>query len=115
MNALANSQMKEIDKFIGQSGLPDALKPVVKRYTGQESQEERQRSAANPLDILLTNYMMAELLLTRQDDLDFRVVKSVTGLEFIILDELHTYRGRHGADVAVLVLAAMPGVSSAGG
>lgn len=40
MNALANSQMKEIDKFIGQSGLPDSLKPVVKRYTGQESQEE---------------------------------------------------------------------------
>ena len=103
MNALANSQMKEIDKFIGQSGLPDALKPVVKRYTGQESQEERQRIAANPPDILLTNYMMAELLLTRQDDLDSQVVKNATGLEFIILDELHTYRGRQGADVAVLV------------
>lgn len=103
MNALANSQMKEIEKFIGQSGLPDALKPVVKRYTGQESQEERQRIAANPPDILLTNYMMAELLLTRQDDLDAEVVKNATGLEFIILDELHTYRGRQGADVAVLV------------
>lgn len=103
MNALANSQMKEIDKFIGQSGLPDALKPVVKRYTGQESQEERQRIAANPPDILLTNYMMAELLLTRQDALDAQVVKNATGLEFIILDELHTYRGRQGADVAVLV------------
>lgn len=103
MNALANSQMKEIEKFIGQSGLPDALKPVVKRYTGQESQEERQRIAANPPDILLTNYMMAELLLTRQDDLDAQVVKNATGLEFIILDELHTYRGRQGADVAVLV------------
>lgn len=103
MNALANSQMKEIEKFIGQSGLPDALKPVVKRYTGQESQEERQRIAANAPDILLTNYMMAELLLTRQDDLDAQVVKNATGLEFIILDELHTYRGRQGADVAVLV------------
>ena len=103
MNALANSQMKEIEKFIGQSGLPDALKPVVKRYTGQESQEERQRIATNPPDILLTNYMMAELLLTRQDDLDAQVVKNATGLEFIILDELHTYRGRQGADVAVLV------------
>lgn len=103
MNALANSQMKEIDKFIGQSGLPDALRPVVKRYTGQESQEERQRIAANPPDILLTNYMMAELLLTRQDDLDAQVVKNATGLKFIILDELHTYRGRQGADVAVLV------------
>ncbi|MCT2538751.1 DEAD/DEAH box helicase [Sedimentimonas flavescens] len=103
MNALANSQMKEIDKFISQSGLPDRLKPVVKRYTGQESQEERQRIAANPPDILLTNYMMAELLLTRQDALDTQVINNAAGLEFIILDELHTYRGRQGADVAVLV------------
>jgi Lhr-like helicase len=103
MNALANSQLKEIDKFIGQSGLPDNLKPVVKRYTGQESREERLKIAANPPDILLTNYMMAELLLTRQDELDSQVISNATGLEFIILDELHTYRGRQGADVAILV------------
>lgn len=103
MNALANSQMKEIDKFVSQSGLPNDLKPVVRRYTGQESQEERKQIAANPPDILLTNYMMAELLLTRQDDLDTKVIENASGLEFIILDELHTYRGRQGADVAVLV------------
>ena len=30
-------------KFIGQSDLPDNLKPIVRRYTGQESQEERQK------------------------------------------------------------------------
>ncbi|WP_319412681.1 DEAD/DEAH box helicase [uncultured Cohaesibacter sp.] len=103
MNALANSQLKEIDKFIATSGLPDNLKPIVKRYTGQESREERERIAAMPPDILLTNYMMAELLLTRQDDLDSQVVANASGLKFIILDELHTYRGRQGADVAVLV------------
>ncbi len=103
MNALANSQMKEIEKFISQSGLPDSLKPIVKRYTGQESQEDRQKIANNPPDILLTNYMMAELLLTRQDELDTRVIDNANGLEFIVLDELHTYRGRQGADVAVLV------------
>ncbi|WP_316201277.1 MULTISPECIES: DEAD/DEAH box helicase [unclassified Bradyrhizobium] len=103
MNALANSQIKEIDKFISQSGLPDDLRPVVRRYTGQESQEERQRIADNPPDILLTNFMMAELLLTRQDDLDTRVIENARGLNFIVLDELHTYRGRQGADVAILV------------
>lgn len=37
MNALANSQIKEIDKFIAQSGLPTELRPIVRRYTGQES------------------------------------------------------------------------------
>lgn len=102
MNALANSQIKEIEKFISQSGLPDELKPVVRRYTGQESQEERQRIADNPPDILLTNFMMAELL-TRQDKLDTQVIDNTSGLEFIVLDELHTYRGRQGADVAILV------------
>jgi len=103
MNALANSQIKEIDRFISQSGLPDDLKPVVKRYTGQESHEKRVQIAANPPDILLTNFMMAELLLTRQDDVDVKVIENASGLEFIVLDELHTYRGRQGADVAVLV------------
>lgn len=103
MNALANSQIKEIEKFISQSGLPEELKPVVRRYTGQENQEERQKIADNPPDILLTNFMMAELLLTRQDALDVRVVNNAAGLEFIVLDELHTYRGRQGADVAILV------------
>lgn len=51
MNALANSQIKEIEKFIAQSGLPDAMKPVVRRYTGQESDAERQEVAANPPDM----------------------------------------------------------------
>ena len=103
MNALANSQIKEIDKFTGQSGLPERLKPVVRRYTGQEDQETRQRIADNPPDILLTNFMMAELLLTRQDTVDRQVIANASGLEFIVLDELHTYRGRQGADVAILV------------
>src|SRR5205823_961060 len=29
--------------------------------------------------------------------------KACEGLEFLVLDELHTYRGRQGADVAMLV------------
>ena len=104
MNALANSQVKEIAKFIDQAvGLPDGFKPVVSRYTGQESHAEREAIAENPPDILLTNYMMAELLLTRQDEVDAKVIENASGLEFIVLDELHTYRGRQGADVAVLV------------
>ncbi|WP_342739906.1 DEAD/DEAH box helicase [Bradyrhizobium sp. B117] len=103
MNALANSQINEIEKFISQSGLANELKPIVRRYTGQESQEERQRIADDPPDILLTNFMMAELLLTRQDSLDTKVVENANGLDFIVLDELHTYRGRQGADVAILV------------
>lgn len=103
MNALANSQLKELEKFIDQSGLPEALRPTFARYTGQESQDERERIREAKPDILLTNFMMLELLMTRQNPLDRAVIANAHGLDFIVLDELHTYRGRQGADVAMLV------------
>ena len=101
MNALVNSQLEELDKFLGHYGED---KPVTYgRYTGQESQDERHTMASMPPDIILTNFMMLELLMTRQDDLDRTVMKAAKGLDFLVLDELHTYRGRQGADVAMLV------------
>jgi ATP-dependent helicase YprA (DUF1998 family) len=60
MNALADSQMKELEKFLEQSELPAKLRPTFARYTGQESQEERQRIREAKPDILLTNFMMLE-------------------------------------------------------
>ena len=52
---------------------------------------------------LLTNYVMLELIMTRFLETDKAVREHATGLRFLILDELHTYRGRQGADVALLV------------
>lgn len=101
MNALANSQFGELAKFLN-AGYPDNIGPVrFARFTGQESEEERQAIKANPPDILLTNYVMLDLLLTRQ--WDKQIVRAAEGLKFLVLDELHTYRGRQGADVALLV------------
>jgi very-short-patch-repair endonuclease len=71
------------------------------RYTGQESAEERDKLVDNPPDILLTNYVMLELILTRWKDR--RLIENSKALSFLVLDELHTYRGRQGADVAMLV------------
>ena len=102
MNALANSQLGELRKFLGH-GYPDGRGPVTfERYTGQEKDEEKQRIMANPPDILLTNYVMLELILTRPDERR-TLVQAAQGLHFLVLDELHTYRGRQGADVAMLV------------
>lgn len=44
MNALANSQLGELEKFLG------AKNPSVtfQRYTGQESEEQRQAILSNP-------------------------------------------------------------------
>ena len=65
MNALANSQKGELQKFL-ESGFPKGHPPVTfERYTGQEDEEERARIIANPPDILLTNFVMLELILTR--------------------------------------------------
>ena len=102
MNALANSQRQELRKFLT-FGYGDGREPVTyARYTGQEDDAERERILAEPPDILLTNYVMLELLLTRPRERE-KLVRAARGLRFLVLDELHTYRGRQGADVALLV------------
>jgi ATP-dependent helicase YprA (DUF1998 family)/very-short-patch-repair endonuclease len=96
MNALANSQLKELEKFLGTNP-----KVTYARYTGQENRDDREKTLASPPDILLTNYVMLELMLTRPKERQ-SLISSAENLSFLVLDELHTYRGRQGADVAML-------------
>jgi len=100
MNALANSQKNELEKYLGITTPGGQSSVTFARYTGQELEPEREIIIANPPDILLTNYVMLELILTRQRERGLLASKS---LRFLVLDELHTYRGRQGADVALLV------------
>jgi hypothetical protein len=106
MNALANSQLGELEKFLGTANQPVSFE----RYTGQESSEKRASIIANPPDILLTNYVMLELVLTRPRERG--LVKAAKSLQFLVLDELHTYRGRQGADVALLTCLIRKGCST---
>ncbi|MEV0093685.1 protein kinase [Streptomyces sp. NPDC050738] len=102
MNALANSQLGELEKYLSH-GFGTGREPVTfARYTGQESDERRRELRKNPPDILLTNYVMLELMLTRPDDRS-SLIRMAEGLQFLVFDELHTYRGRQGADVAFLI------------
>ncbi|SOE56773.1 protein of unknown function [Streptomyces sp. OV198] len=102
MNALANSQLKELEKYL-RDGYGAGREPVTfARYTGQEDDEKRKEIRDNPPDILLTNYVMLELMLTRPAD-RASLIQMARGLEFLVFDELHTYRGRQGADVALLI------------
>jgi ATP-dependent helicase YprA (DUF1998 family) len=101
MNALANSQHEELCKFL-EKGYAKGSSPVrFARYTGQEKGEAREALRREPPDILLTNYMMLELLLTRAEDR--ALVRAAQGVRYLVFDELHTYRGRQGADVALLI------------
>ncbi|MCL4543760.1 MAG: DEAD/DEAH box helicase [Chloroflexi bacterium] len=101
MNALCNSQAGALERFLTWA-YPGGRPPVrFARYTGQEKDAEREQIRKDPPDILLTNFMMLELILTRNEDR--AIVEAARGLRFLVLDELHTYRGRQGADVAMLV------------
>lgn len=104
MNALINSQHNAL------LDISNSFKENTKRdfpitfgkFSGQESETERQILRDTPPHILLTNYMMLELILTRAKE--ERLISALyNNLQFLVFDELHTYRGRQGADVALLI------------
>ncbi len=118
MNALANNQYDDFSARLDGSGL------TIARYTGDTksspedalndyrflTQREKPYSCEllsrkeiqdNPPDILMTNYVMLELLLTRFEDRTLFRHQGV--LQFLVLDEIHTYKGKQGADVAALI------------
>jgi len=120
MNALANSQYEDFSERLNKSGLTVAL------YTGdttagrEEALENLKASTSrilpydsevlsrediqnNPPDILMTNYVMLDLLLTRFGDRNLFPEEGVSPLKFLVLDEVHTYNGKKGADVAALI------------
>lgn len=104
MNALINSQTNEFKTY--QQNYEQASGrdfPITfGQYTGQERDDARQKMQEHPPQILLTNYMMLELLLTRVQERKIRDA-IYDNLHFLVFDELHTYRGRQGADVAMLI------------
>ncbi|MGC9522979.1 MAG: DEAD/DEAH box helicase [Anaerolineae bacterium] len=118
MNALANSQYDDFAARLHTSGLTiarytgdtpfsesEALEQH-KRTTGRETPYDseilsRERIQTEPPDILMTNYVMLELLLTRFEDRKLFATPGV--LSFLVLDEVHTYTGKRGADVAALI------------
>ena len=120
MNALANSQYEDFSKRLDGSGLRIALytgdtlnnpeealtnlRATTGRNTPYDSEAlSREEIQQNPPDILLTNYVMLELLLTRFDDRKLFPDEHQGRLKFLVLDEVHTYSGKRGADVACLV------------
>lgn len=104
MNALVNSQFNALEEISQsfQKRTGNSLPVKFAKYTGQEGEEQRRIIQKDPPHILLTNYVMLELMLLRPEERLF-VDRTTAGLEFLVFDELHTYRGRQGADVAMLI------------
>lgn len=101
LNALINSQDSAIRSFESnyRKRTGNDLPFTIKKYTGQTV--DRDSIINNPPDILLTNYMMLELLMVRQGDEPLRKA-FLNNLKFLVYDELHVYKGRQGADVSLL-------------
>src|SRR5258707_1284149 len=108
MNALANDQLTRLRDLLGGTGV------TFGRYTGDTESEQRagnenipdeervtrQQIRHNPPQILLTNYSMLEYLLVRKQD---RQIFERPPLRYLVLDEIHTYVGVLGAEVACLI------------
>ena len=105
MNALVNSQLEALKKLKrGYEQRTGRRFPIsFAKYTGDVQGDARREVQTHPPQILLTNYVMAELLLVRPDDQSLLPTAGPDGLRYFVFDELHTYRGRQGADVAMLI------------
>lgn len=99
MNALANDQKLRIDDYLAEAGLEGIVR--VEQYDRGTPQAKRQEMRSRPPHILLTNYMMLEYLLVRPADRDD--IFANHRCRFLVLDEVHTYRGVLGSNIALLV------------
>jgi len=104
LNALINSQTEELRRYRQnyEQATGRSFPITFGQYTGQEDETKREEMRKRPPHILLTNYMMLELLLTRLKERPIRDA-IYRNLRHLVFDELHTYRGRQGADVALLI------------
>ncbi|MCC5816729.1 MAG: DEAD/DEAH box helicase [Leptospira sp.] len=97
MNALINSQLNEFSDLLKDSPI------TCKAYTGTTKMEERAAILREPPHIILTNYVMLEYLLIRKNESSAFFSSKGSSIEWVAFDELHTYRGRQGSDVAILI------------
>ncbi|MDP2897578.1 MAG: DEAD/DEAH box helicase [bacterium] len=109
MNALANDQLERLRRYLRRTGLSVSFG----LYTGESdttvvslreepAETERLKRAdirRNPPDIPLTNYKQMEFLLLRKAD------RQMFGpsLRFLVLDEIHAYRGALATEIACLI------------
>lgn len=114
MNALANDQAKRfaetiydstdlngkvrVGLFVGQGERsPHVAMSRESAITDKAAQREQ------PPDILLTNYKMLDFLLMRPKDQPLWRFNSPKTLRYLVVDELHTFDGAQGTDLACLI------------
>jgi len=118
MNALIEDQGERLSELANElnATLPENQKIRIGRYTGNHGSvkehvpnnpkmiiDHRETLCVDPPDILLTNYRMLDFMLIRPEEQMFWGDDTKKVFEYLVLDELHTFDGAQGADVASLI------------
>jgi DEAD/DEAH box helicase domain-containing protein len=116
MNALATDQARRFAQVIAQTPAFKGLRVglYVGGNTGRDGRGEPVMTATNvitdretmrkdPPDILLTNYKMLDYLLIRPKDSKLWTKNDKETLRYVVVDELHTFDGAQGTDLALLL------------
>jgi len=113
MNALATDQAGRLARLIHHSPLKGHITAGI--YVGQKEKTPSMRMSKDrlisnkdtlrlsPPDILLTNYKMLDYLLIRPEDRPLWMHNTPDTLRFMVVDELHTFDGAQGTDLACLI------------
>ncbi len=109
MNALANDQLERLRRLLRGSGLDlsfalytgdsDATAQGLGEDPAETERLTRAAIRADPPDVLLTNYKQLEFLLVRRDDRRL----FTRSLRYLVLDEIHSYRGALATEIACLI------------
>lgn len=114
MNALANDQARRIAETIHEQGSLRG-RISVGLYVGEQEQSQQRAMTAtqvitskedlreHPPDILMTNYKMLDFLLLRPRDQRLWRFNEPGMLRYLVVDELHTFDGAQGTDLACLI------------
>jgi DEAD/DEAH box helicase domain-containing protein len=114
MNALATDQAQRLAKMIWRNpelqgyvtaglwigGLERKPSPVMME---EDLITDKEMLRAAPPDILITNYKMLDYLLVRPRDARLWRLNEPDTLRYLVVDELHTFDGAQGADLACLI------------
>jgi len=114
MNALATDQAKRIAKTVwNNEKLKDHITAGLfiggeeeapsKSMTADQLVTNRETMRLMPPDILLTNYKMLDYLMIRPKDFPIWKQNEPGTLRFLVVDELHTFDGAQGTDLACLI------------
>lgn len=115
MNALASDQARRIAHLV--ATVPAFAGLRVGLYVGGNGQTpgegmvmtptgiitDRDTLRKQPPDVLLTNYKMLDYLMLRPKDRELWASNTPTTLRYVVVDELHTFDGAQGTDLALLL------------